>query len=897
LLWAAASHPAIRADRQLIEAMLQRTLTRHGNGSQPISSAYLPELLRQARQALPLLVRGPEHAPLDPGVAVTAELVNHRVRLHPGEERFPLRLPAAFGRRAAAFDEFVLALLGFSLTDMGLIAVALCNQWAPIFDRYTPTPLADTSEPSQLFDAGDLESVAAYLNSFTVESVIGHATRSAGHADSAEHRLRLAAAFATSIPTWPDGDTEQPTGLDGLLFRTAIGQLPAPPPFLFANLVACADRAISTSFARRLDAGGNPVLPSRRRALRRGSAFLHRRQSMRLLHKHRVNVLGPVVVGQRPSVFLAATGSRHLLIVDPVSAPTAARLASRTAAAAGVNIGPGSLVRPWSQDDPDGLNDVPLHLFGLVPNDTGHGYRVRDDVVVTRLILLDGPGAQALTGCGHGVVVASIEDLEDLLTDAQSTYDSPIEAWEYLDELARVGSDTGQVAALTQESLLDCWAMWKQRGCVISAPVPPSVQMELTAADRTHAWQAAADREPLKDLLDELGLPAVEHWDAAYRETSPRGRPSAEFVLSARWPELTVCWADPESRIAVLAQVPDNSVQHGPLSLISLAEDLTNTLLAILTTDDEAAALWRACFARSALIVITTEAERHYLRVNFGESSATLTFGLNAADLPAAEVRTMLGQALGDILCRLLSDPNRAHDDLEEHEHMCVADPFLHAFAHTPGRLIDAHLSVGTTVQYANPAEVTQAAFGRADRAIARRLLDILPPGTYPAAAASDTVLAQARAHLRDCCAGFNRLDLLTAVATELEHILSVRFDTRARRQSATAAFGRRVLAETFDDEAPRATMTAELLTEFALAHADTEAGSPPDRRDMPTSSLPRIGFSAGACRLPRQTPGSPQPPSQYRNQEVPPSSGPKNLRSMPQAEWPYSARPRCGMG
>jgi hypothetical protein len=118
LLDAAASSPSSLHRQPSIEYALFHTLTRRNDGKKGATASTLQAIVDAALVAQPQLVQLEDWLPLDPRLRVVIRWQDQLLRLHPGAQVRPVAIVERARLVAASMDSVVLALRGFTLTDL-----------------------------------------------------------------------------------------------------------------------------------------------------------------------------------------------------------------------------------------------------------------------------------------------------------------------------------------------------------------------------------------------------------------------------------------------------------------------------------------------------------------------------------------------------------------------------------------------------------------------------------------------------------------------------------------------------------------------------------------------------------------------------------------------------------
>ena len=221
---------------------------RAASGSRTIDSRGLRSLLAGARRAIPALRSAEDFWPADPRLVVGWPCEGRMLRVHPGEFSDPLMLLRTATVTARAIDDAVLAIHGFSLSDLIEVALSYGDWRLCDVARCWPTCDLGREDPDQ--SDADLTSLLKRISSMPVAVTDDEvdAALSAQHADPAawtasrSHPNRAAAAWA-----WASVDADQLTFALGprtatlgyaLALRHRESEFPVPASMVLSGLAA-----------------------------------------------------------------------------------------------------------------------------------------------------------------------------------------------------------------------------------------------------------------------------------------------------------------------------------------------------------------------------------------------------------------------------------------------------------------------------------------------------------------------------------------------------------------------------------------------------------------------------------------------------------------------------------
>jgi len=206
---------------------------------------------------------------------------------------------------------------------------------------------------------------------------------------------------------------------------------------------------------------------------------------------------------------LVVTGHRHVLAIELVAAIAARDVADQVAAARErlAGFGPGSLFRLAAPADdpvltmleedgvpgpqstgrsegltwPTGFADAlpfPRALFD------GQPAPLALSTAVTRLVVVDGLWQPDQLWPG-GIPACTLAEFRALLSDHTATTTDREELWAFLEEITRLGADDSGTAGveLWFFSVLDAWALWRDRGVLYPAWPPRPVIVRIRPRD------------------------------------------------------------------------------------------------------------------------------------------------------------------------------------------------------------------------------------------------------------------------------------------------------------------------------------------------------------------------------------------------------------------------------
>jgi hypothetical protein len=540
------------------------------SGSVAATPADLEQWVRRLRNALSLYEQIEDWLPLDAGLSVTVRHRGWLWPLHPGLLERPRELIAQLCRWADVADDALVTQHGFGIGDLVEVALrSLAAEWRLVSASWDgAVRAADPAAPAAV-TRDEMESAQRLLAQWRdIDPETGLPMALCQSADRALieqdpqrfERLVRVLEFATvpieGLDPFPARGERR---IPGLVLRTANGLAPTPAGLVLDALAALATRLL-TGLVTATSGQGDPSVPHLVDESSRGAERLFRYSASNLLsHLIAVRTTG----GTRRS-FLLCPAARHVVAVQ-VAAGFSGKQIERAVDRARRDL---RLIKPGAYLHTDGepSDDVEVPEANLLPVEpgvlSGTGGRVCQDTVVTRIVLVEGPG-WAQPRRHRGAVVLTTEEWRYLV--ARTT--DPEQLWAFLDEVA----EQPGLGRLDSYDLRDLWIAFQQFG-VFNPSGDKWAGLFVPVQDLDADWLRDATLSAADEMLASWGMGDVDLWPAAVVEES--GQVVLTDMQLFGW-----MMANTRERFAVSVVDSEHSFDHHNATVV--AQSVHDTLSAL----------------------------------------------------------------------------------------------------------------------------------------------------------------------------------------------------------------------------------------------------------------------------------------------------------------------------
>lgn len=608
VLHAACSSPTAIHRAPSLAAVLVGLIARPPRGVRRAGPDDVDGWLAALRVAEPVYAQFEDCLPINPRQAIRVRFGNGQWPVHPGLIARPREVVAEALRYADSVDPILIPCLGFGIADLTELALRMmAAERAALSPFWLANPATDPAAPA-VVSLEEVTAAAALLDAWravdlttTLPEVLFVAMPPGGDDSPGDaHRLRLLCALQWSSPR--PGRTRLAFGhehefLSAFVVPTRHGVIPVPGGLILAALATMTAHLLVQAAA--LDAQQHRGDRTHRGLAARLHATAYDRMvdTLRALPAH---VVSEVVLDNRPGsapVALIAPAARHVVALAVAAAPTsgevkgavnrAIRHLRRVTPGVHVRVGEGVSAVGHRADSPGEVEEAELP-FGFAAL-SGGAAALHADVVVTRVVIVDGPARQSLR-FSRGAAVVGLDEWCDLV----ARIDDFEELWAFLDEL----SGQPGLAGLAAWSVRDLWAVFKQYG-LFSASTDRKDTVMVPLADLTDDRQRDGAVDRLDGVLARLGLPAVPEWPQhALRDED------GSVVLGATHPYQLV-FVGPALPVAVRL-IDGQPGTHRSLG-VSLASALFDGIQSVVVDQSVPDRdRWRALVGEAALVVTIT---------------------------------------------------------------------------------------------------------------------------------------------------------------------------------------------------------------------------------------------------------------------------------------------------
>ncbi len=426
--------------------------------------------------------------------------------LHPGCLDRPRETLELIRRLAHAVDPVLQDSLGFGVSDLTELGLRIMGLEREVVKSHWVRDRVGRSDDPATVTQAEVNAVSRLLaiwRSQPADSPLPELLleRLAPVAEGNKERLARALDWATARPASARLHVgHEYEELGALALATGAGLLPMPGGLMLKALAQLAHRLARE--AARLERS----IRGRRDTSDTVARLFDQAQNMvvrSLLAFPAVVLVGARVVdiGRSAPLILIASAARHLvaisLAVDPtgdsaIAINKAKRAVERVVAGCAVRLG-----QPVELDEPP-PGDYPFDLSVL----DGHPVDIRDDVEVTRVVLVDGP-RKSVQEFRRGTIVLGVEEWSRLVREASQAE----ELWAFLDELKALPG----VRVARAWSIFDLWEEFRKNG-VLHGSGADKLELGFLPADTAAEWERLAAVERFDLLALEVGLPRMEKW-------------------------------------------------------------------------------------------------------------------------------------------------------------------------------------------------------------------------------------------------------------------------------------------------------------------------------------------------------------------------------------------------